>query len=130
MRVNDDYAQCNAEQQLSDPSSVFAFWQRILQLRRQYIDIFIYGAFEIVEHDSPSVICYRRICDSAVATIVLSFADDEQEWSVPPKVAVTLAKGKEVLSNYANASKIEGQKLSLKPFEIIVVIESKTKSHL
>jgi len=36
MRVNDDYPEWNAEQQIGDESSVYAFWRRALKVRKAH----------------------------------------------------------------------------------------------
>ena len=127
MRVNDDYTKCNAEQQLADATSVFNFWHRVLQLRRQHKDIFIYGRFEMVVHDHPSIICYQRICDDGEATVILNFIDDEQEWSPPPSVVAACRNGREILANYPIARDMGCRRLQLRPFEARVILERWSK---
>lgn len=36
MRVNDDYPEWNAEQQIADETSVHAFWKRALKVRKAH----------------------------------------------------------------------------------------------
>ena len=130
MRVNDDYPQCNAEKQVADATSVFNFWKCILQLRKQYRDIFIYGRFQLVEHDHASIICYQRIYDHHVATVTLNFDYSEQEWSPTPDVVSAWKNGKEILANYAGAGKMLHQRIYLRPYEAVVMLESQSKHHL
>ena len=42
MRVHDDYKEWNVEAQRKDPNSVWAFWKRMLQLRKEY-EALVYG---------------------------------------------------------------------------------------
>ncbi|KAH7009019.1 glycoside hydrolase family 13 protein [Ilyonectria destructans] len=123
MRVNDDYMQWNAEDQVTDPMSVFSHWRRVLELRRQHWAVFIYGKFEMVDHDHPSVFCYKRIGKSATAVIVTNFTDSHQELSVSMRLAVTLQSGTLVLANYETLNELRGQTLALRPFEAFVVLE-------
>lgn len=130
MRVNDDIEECNAQHQLVDPGSVFHFWQRILHLRKQHKDIFVYGRFELVEHDNSSIICYQRISNHDVATMVLNFVDYGQEWSLPPVVRAAWRDGRAILTNYPAAERKVDQNLYLRPFEAVVMLESHTKHRL
>ncbi|KAH7160998.1 hypothetical protein EDB81DRAFT_642807, partial [Dactylonectria macrodidyma] len=55
IRVNGDYMLWNAEDQVTDPMSVFSHWRRVLELRRQHWAVFIYGKFDVMDHDHPSI---------------------------------------------------------------------------
>lgn len=130
MRVNDDYTQCNAEQQLSDPTSVFFHWRHVLELRRQYWGVFIYGQFEIVDREHPAIFCYNRIGRTASATVVANFSQEEQEWSPPQATVDSLRNGTIVLANCGRREELRGHSLTLRPFESFVVLEQESGHHL
>lgn len=130
MRVNDDYPQCNAEQQLSDQTSVLAYWRRLLELRKLFWSVFVYGKFEMVEREHPCVVCYRRSGKAGVATVALNFNDNDQDWSMPSDIAAGWESGVTLLANYGEPRKLYGQTLSLRPFEAIVVFEHGDAHHL
>ena len=130
MRVNDDYVQCNAEEQLFDADSVFTFWRRVLKLRKRFWDILVYGRFEMVKHNNETLFCYRRIYNMAVATIILNFSDQQQLWSPPPDVRLAWKNGKEVLANYSTRRVLTERNVSVKPFEAVVLIEGQSAHHL
>ena len=124
MRVNDDYVTCNAEQQQADPTSVFTYWSQILRLRRQYVDVLVYGSFELLAAEDPLVLCYRRHHASGVATVVLNFTGNEYGWQVPPTVAKSWAAGRQILRSYPQAAEIGSDGTArLKPFEALVLFE-------
>ncbi|SPQ18476.1 1478d661-a025-4ccd-8bc5-a3f9bd957fc4 [Thermothielavioides terrestris] len=129
MRVNEDYLHCNAEQQQRDPSSVFAYWQRLLWLRKQHADIFVYGSFELLAADDPAVVCYRRVHASAgAATVVLNFTDGEYAWEAPPGVVKAWEGARRILANYAEPGEIRKHSAAvvcLRPFEAVVLLEER-----
>jgi hypothetical protein len=130
MRVNDDYTQWNAEEQIKDPASILSHWRRVLELRRQRWDVFIYGSFEMVDRDHPSVFVYKRICKAVTATIVANFTDDHQEWLVSEDTSKSLTSGTMALCNYETPSELRGRTMSLRPFESFVVLEqAKASKH-
>ncbi|KAF5643578.1 glycoside hydrolase family 13 [Fusarium sp. NRRL 25303] len=129
MQVNNDYAQCNAEQQLADPTSVFFHWRRVLELRRHYWGAFIYGQFEMVDRDHPAVFCYNRIARTASATIVANFTEEEQEWSPQQATLDSLRNGTIALANYETRGELRGHSLTLRPFESFVVLEQECGHH-
>jgi len=90
MRVNDDYRTINAEAQLEtrETLSVFQFWQRLLQLRKKHVDVFIYGDFRLVDDQNPDVFAYQRIAGTRRWITVLNFTGKEVDWAMPETVAV------------------------------------------
>jgi glycosidase len=66
MRVNDDYLVCNAEKQIGvndeKAISVFEFWKKGLQTRKEHKDVFVYGSFELLgpDDDDNPVFAYKR----------------------------------------------------------------------
>ncbi|CAI6085070.1 unnamed protein product [Clonostachys chloroleuca] len=122
MRVNDDYAEWNAESQAADPTSILSYWRCVLELRKLHWDIFIYGRFVMIDRDHPYILCFKRATKTASATVVANFTDDDQYWSVPPDEAASLANRKIVLSNYEAPGQPHDGVLFLRPYESFVVL--------
>ncbi|RSL45074.1 hypothetical protein CEP54_014418 [Fusarium duplospermum] len=81
MRVNDDFSDWNVAQQEKDDDSVLAFWRRVLKLRQEEKDVFVYGRFdELPEYEqSDEVFAYTMTSwDGRVAVVLLNFSDKEQ----------------------------------------------------
>jgi alpha-glucosidase len=131
MRANDDYVHCNAEQQQADPTSVFAYWRQLLRLRKQHVNVLVYGGFELLAAADPVVLCYRRVHPSGTATVVLNFTDHEHTWLVPPAVVKSWATGRRILANYAQSVELgTGKTVLLKPFETLVFLKRQETLHL
>lgn len=130
MRVNENYLECNAAQQVSDPASIFMFWQQLLQLRKQYKDVLVYGQFKLIEQESQEVFCYQRLSQDATVTVILNFTENLTRWTPPLLVSLALKNGRELLANYSCSKSLSEQKLCLRPFEALVLIESQHKSRL
>ncbi|KAK9384666.1 glycoside hydrolase superfamily [Lipomyces mesembrius] len=112
MDVNEDYKVWNAESQVNDPSSVYAYWQSVFRLRREFKDVLVYGKFALVDALNESVFAYKRVHGSTEALIVTSFKDSEVTWTVPKEYA---KPGKILLTNY-DRSDIDPE-IVLRPFE-------------
>lgn len=80
MRVNDDFAQWNVDQQESDSDSVLAFWRQVLELRERQKHVFVYGRFSMVEayRDSGDVFAYRMENGERTALVLLNFSSSKQ----------------------------------------------------
>lgn len=96
MRVNDDYPICNAKQQQSDKQSVLAFWKKMLSMRKQYRDLFVYGNFEVVDEANEKLFCFTKEWNGNKALVVLNFTGAAQSVGVTDLVA---AKRVQLLSS-------------------------------
>lgn len=91
MRVNDDYKTVNAAAQLANSSgqSVVQFWRLALQRRKNFKDVFVYGAFECLDEEHATVFAYKMTSETGEAWIVLlNFSRDDTEWTIPDGLGV------------------------------------------
>ena len=72
MKVNPNYTQINAEQQMDDPDSVFAFYQTLIRLRKTN-PVFREGSFRLLLADNEDIFAYTRTTDRAQLLIVCNF---------------------------------------------------------
>ncbi|UZJ54096.1 hypothetical protein CBS101457_003416 [Exobasidium rhododendri] len=85
MRVNENYKRINAAQQLDDPDSVFHFWQRMIALRKEHMDLFTYGDFDLHEPCNESVFSFVKTATSGQkALVLLNFSTDDHPVTLPP----------------------------------------------
>lgn len=78
MRVHDDYREINAAAQEGDEGSVLAFYRRVLKLRKEHRDVFVYGTFELVDVDDEKTFVYRKRCEDRTALVALNFTREAQ----------------------------------------------------
>lgn len=78
MRVHDLYKEINAEKQENDPNSVLSFYKRMLRLRKEHKDVFVYGAFELVDPDNLHTFIFKKHYQEKSAVIALNFTASEQ----------------------------------------------------
>ncbi|KAF3918186.1 Alpha-glucosidase [Dactylellina cionopaga] len=83
MRANPSYKFINAAQQVDDPESPFSFWKKVLELRREYVDLFVYGGFELVQGtlEDHNILAYRRMYGSQEAVVVCNWSLNKLERS-------------------------------------------------
>ena len=89
MRVNDDYPTVNAKAQLATPPataassgvSVYRFWQRALQIRKEHVELFFYGDFTVVEDTHENVFAFTRQSGVEVSVTILNFSGEEADFA-------------------------------------------------
>ncbi|KAF2712799.1 glycoside hydrolase family 13 protein [Pleomassaria siparia CBS 279.74] len=82
MRMHDLYKEINAEAQEKDADSVLSFYKRILSLRKEHKDVFVYGTFELLDPENISTFVFRKHYQGKTALVTLNFTTAPQ--TAPP----------------------------------------------
>ena len=118
MRVNDNYKDINAAAQVDNPNSVYHCWRQVLEQRKAYKDMFVYGDFALADEPNESVFAYKRIAvGGEEALVACNFSDKEVTWKagVPIKEVLVSPGGKSLES-------VSGGEFTLAPCEAIAVL--------
>ena len=83
MRAHDLYTEINARSQKQDADSVLSWYKRLLRLRKEHKDVFIYGAFELLDADNVSTLVFRKYYEGKSALVALNFTCEQQTIHVP-----------------------------------------------
>ena len=114
LSVNPNHTRINAAAQVNDSNSVFAHYQKLIALRKQY-DVIAYGNFAPLDETHPSVLAYTRRFNGEQLVVINNFYRAEVDWSCP----VNLDGFTCLISNYADSS--VQNKLHLRPYESLVL---------
>jgi oligo-1,6-glucosidase len=118
MRVNDDYPRVNVLRQLNNPSSVFSYWKRCLEFRKEHKEVFVYGGFEILDKHNKDVVAFRRFSKDESYITVTNFTGKYLEWSgLGDHKVEEWVIGNHSLDTHNNK---QGRTLSLRPWEGII----------
>ena len=114
IKVNPNYKEINAAQQLEDPNSIFYYYQKLIRLRKEK-DIIVYGGFEPLYRDDEQIFAYIRRQEQEKLLTVCNFSDKNAEMEIPEEF-----KGAECLITNLDRTVFEG-KIVLKPYEAFVL---------
>lgn len=115
--VNPNYTEINAQAALSDPDSVFYYYQKLISLRHTY-PVIVYGVFRPLLEESDTIYAYVRELDNQVLTVACNWTDS----AVSCSLFDTEAAQHELISNYS--SHVPGM---LQPYEARVVMGDRTE---
>ncbi|KZZ86862.1 aflYc/ glcA/ glucosidase [Ascosphaera apis ARSEF 7405] len=122
--LHDDYKEWNAANAVADPNSAYHHWGKVLNLRKEFVNIFVYGMFAMYDEASEEVFAYTRDYDeNNRGLVVCSFKDYEISWTIPEALLDLVSKGKVVLNNYPEDT-IKDGKIILKPFQALVIVQT------
>jgi len=96
LQVNPAYPEINAEAALQDKSSIFYFYQQLIQLRKEK-DIITDGNFELLMREDPVVFAYKRTNGNETLVVLCNFSD--QQAGVAEELIQTIQAGSVVVSN-------------------------------
>ena len=114
IKVNPNYKEINAAQQLEDPNSIFYYYQKLIRLRKEK-DIIVYGGFETLYRDDEQIFAYIRKQEQEKLLTVCNFSDKNAEMEIQEEF-----KGAECLITNLDRTVFEG-KIVLKPYEAFVL---------
>ncbi len=117
IEVNPNYDQINAENEVADSDSVFHYYKKLIELRKEY-DIIVYGSFELIMDDDPEIFAYVRRLGNKKLLTLCNFSDEELEVCIPEEFCGEKA---ELLIHNYRTSKEESKK-KLLPYEALVLL--------
>ncbi|WP_342569947.1 alpha-glucosidase [Paenibacillus sp. FSL R5-0749] len=97
IKVNPNYKHIHAEQSLNNPESIFHYYRKLIQLRKDH-EVIVYGDYELIFPENPDVFAYTRTLNGTTILVVCNFEGDTTELSLQEH----LTKSNQLLiSNYA-----------------------------
>ena len=109
------YKQINVEKDLNSERSIYRFYQRLLDLKKNDLAA-IYGETKEYDHDNRRIIAYSREYEGRKLFVMANFSKKETVYQPDPQ----FMKGKILLNNYDDL-KCDGTKVSLKPYQAVVM---------
>ncbi|AIQ11652.1 glycoside hydrolase family 13 protein [Paenibacillus durus] len=114
LAVNPNYTEINVENALADPDSIFHYYKRLIELRKEH-DIIVYGDYKILAGEHEQVFAYQRALGSERLLVILNFFGEPASFEVP---AEALAHEPELLiTNYEAEKDTDLRSLKLHPYE-------------
>jgi oligo-1,6-glucosidase len=112
--VNPNYQQINVQQAMADPDSIFAYYQRLIRLRKQS-PVIVHGNYELILEAHPDIYAFTRTWREEQLIVLLNFTKNTPTFQLPDHVSL---KGTELLiGNYAVGQADENLSHILRPYE-------------
>ncbi len=115
--VNPNYVYINAAQEKANPQSIYHYYQKLIQLRKQY-HIIVYGSYELIYAADSQLYAYTRTLGSQKLLVICNFSEASAEFVFPPEFHT---ENKTELIANCEAHYAAG-KLQLSPYEARVYL--------
>lgn len=115
LKVNPNYTEINAADQLHDNHSVLAFYKRLIALRKTsaYRDVFIDGDFAVYPADDEQVIAFTLTTGQDAVLVLINFQAVTAEVELDPRF-------RQVVSNNVLDVEIAERRIKLQPYQALV----------
>lgn len=112
LAVNPNYTYINAANQVGDPDSVFSYYKKLIQLRKDH-EIIIDGSYKLLLPEDENIYAYTRNLGDQKLLILCNFTKETLE--LPEELKAMKSQAKDVMiRNYKDESK------TLRPYEAVV----------
>ncbi|MBT2683475.1 alpha-glucosidase [Bacillus sp. ISL-37] len=118
LQVNPNYTEINAKQAVEDESSIYHYYRKLMQLRKEH-PVIVHGSYDILVPEDESIYVYTRTLESQKLFVLLNFTNEDQSFDVPADLQ---GKKNEILISNYEANTEYKSSISLKPYEAIVYL--------
>ncbi|WP_216830243.1 glycoside hydrolase family 13 protein [Alkalihalobacterium elongatum] len=72
IEVNPNYMEINAKKAMEDSNSIFHYYKKLIQLRKQN-EVIVYGTYKLLLEEHPAVFAYERKLDTQTLYVICNF---------------------------------------------------------
>lgn len=111
--INPNYTDINAESELANPDSVFHYYQKLIQLRKEH-SVFVDGEFELLMEQDEQIFAYTRTDADTKLLVCANFSDKEAECPILKE----WDDAETLIRNYKN----DCQSGRMRPYEAVIKV--------
>jgi oligo-1,6-glucosidase len=121
IKVNPNYKEINVANALADPNSVFHYYKKLIQLRKEN-PVIVYGSYDLIldshKRSSPvdeEIYAFTRTLDADRLLVILNFSRTSPTFNLPENI--TFSNVELLISNYNVDSNEDIRQITLRPYE-------------
>ncbi len=113
LRINPNYTEVNAAEQVDRDSSVYNYYKKLIHLRKES-ELIVYGDYRLLVPEDENIFAYTRILGEKKMLVVCNFSDKTCDFEVPGE----FEGGEKIIGNYDE----ETDYGKLKPYEAYAIV--------
>ncbi|MDF0728775.1 alpha-glucosidase [Cytobacillus sp. S13-E01] len=114
IQVNPNYKEINAVKAIKDKNSIFHYYKKLIELRRQH-DIVVYGTFDLILKDHKQIFAYTRTLQNEKLLVLTNFSGETPQFNLPDEIKYNTKQL--LISNYQVTNEEVIDTIKLKPWE-------------
>ncbi|WP_059104570.1 alpha,alpha-phosphotrehalase [Shouchella shacheensis] len=111
--VSGNYNEVNAEAALADPNSIYYFYKKLIQLRKE-VEIITYGDYTLLDAEDEHLFVYKRAYKDETLLVINNFYGTTVEFEPPAELVRETAT---LLISNSNESKELASLMTVDPYE-------------
>lgn len=112
--LNENHKTINVESEEKNPNSVLNHFRKLTYLRRNN-PVFVYGQYELIQKEHPSIYAYTRVWEGDKILVLLNFKDEPAQIGLKEASQINL----KLIDNYDDVG-IQANTISLKPYQAVI----------
>jgi oligo-1,6-glucosidase len=114
IKVNPNYKDINAQQALSDPNSLFYYYQKLIGLRKEK-PIIVHGTYDLILDEHTEIYAFTRTLKDERLLVILNFSKNKPVFALPD--SVSFSSQELLISNYPVERNENVRQFTLRPYE-------------
>lgn len=114
IKVNPNYKEINVADALANPDSVFYYYQKLIQLRKEN-PVVVYGTYDLLLDDHQEIYAFTRTLDQDGLLVILNVSRNSPVFYLPENISYSSIEL--LISNYTVDSTEDIRQINLRPFE-------------
>ncbi|KAA6447628.1 glycoside hydrolase family 13 protein [Bacillus swezeyi] len=116
LSVNPRFQDINVKEALDDQDSIFYYYQKLIQLRKQY-KVIVYGDYRLLLEDDPQIFSYIREYQGEKLLAAVNLSEEKALFEAPPELLGE--RWSVLISNYSR-DQADIKSICLEPYEAVM----------
>lgn len=114
IKVNPNCKEINVAEALADPNSIFQYYKKLIQLRKEN-PVIVYGTYDLILAAHEEIYAFTRTLEGECLLVILNFSRNIPIFHLPENIS--FASTELLISNYDVDSKEDIHEITLRPYE-------------
>jgi oligo-1,6-glucosidase len=119
IKVNPNYKEINVAEALADPNSIFYYYKKLIQLRREN-PVIVYGTYDLILDPHEEIYAFTRTLEEDRLLVILNFSRNSPVFNLPENISFSNAAL--LISNYEVVPTEDIHEITLHPYEARVYL--------